>query len=82
MKVIIKKKPNNSLVWYYNHIDEIIDVELVYDDEFFPAKSTYKVIGPSHLIEKYKEKSGWDSLGIAIEDVEDLRLKKLERLFE
>ena len=78
MKVIIKHKPKCSTIWYYNHIGEIIDVEIVYGDEFFPSKSTYKVIGPSHLMKKYT----WLSLGIAIEDVEDLRLKKLERLFE
>jgi len=83
MKVRIIKKPNSKTIWWENHINDIIEIKFVNDDDRFPRGQIYKVIGPKTLLRYYKKHFNYEHLGISCSCVRPIKLerkKKIERI--
>ena len=83
MKVKIIKKNESGLIWYNNHIGEIIDVVVSDKNYLFPYNKIYEVVGPKKLLFYYKNNYGYEHLGVDIEHVDKkLRKEKIQNILK
>jgi len=77
MKVKIIKKPGNESIWYWNHVGDIIEVEIhkTFDD-------TYVVVGPKEMLDYYYKEYNFSALFVDKKNTRTLRKEKVESILK
>ena len=75
MKVKIIERPENSSIWYWNHVGDIIEVKPNQD-----YKELYDVIGPKEYLEKIKKMYSFDGFSVRVIHTLNLRKEKFKKI--